>query len=44
MHDSSGHDATVEALDKIIDFGKSNGYTFSNLKEDMKAMRHSVNN
>lgn len=44
MHDSSGHEATVEALDEIIDFGKSNGYTFANLKEDMSAMRHSVNN
>lgn len=44
MHDSSGHKATVDALKDIIDFGKSNGYTFMPITKDTPIVIHSVNN
>lgn len=44
MHDSQGHEATVEALEKIITYAKDNGYVFSNLTDNTTPVRHGVNN
>jgi len=44
MHDSAGHEATVSALENIIDYGKNNGYTFEIITESTPVVVHSVNN
>ena len=44
MHDSAGHEATVSALENIIDYGKNNGYTFEVITESIPVVVHSVNN
>lgn len=44
MHDSAGHEATVQALRNIITYGKINGYTFKAITSQMKAVRHRINN
>jgi len=44
MHDSAGHEATVNALKKIIEYGKAYGYSFDVITEDTPVVEHSVNN
>ena len=44
MHDSSGHNATLNALEGIIEYAKANGYTFATIKSDTSPVRHGVNN
>lgn len=44
MHDSSGHDATANALRNIIHFGKEYGYTFKTITSDTPVVAHGVNN
>ncbi len=44
MHDSGGHTATVNALRRIIEYGKNNGYTFKAITSDTYPVRHGVNN
>lgn len=44
MHDSYGHDATANALKRIISYGKENNYTFKAITEDTPLVRHGVNN
>jgi len=42
MHDRSSY--TVDALDKILKWGKSNGYVFLGLNENVISVHHKVNN
>lgn len=44
MHDFSGAKATSEALESIIDFGISNGYTFMPITFNTEPITHGVNN
>ncbi len=44
MHDGFGHEATAEALQRIIDYAKYNGYEFSAISENTVPVQHSVNN
>lgn len=44
MHDSAGHEATVNALRNIIIYGKTYGYTFETITESTPVVIHSVNN
>ena len=44
MHDSSGHDASANALRKIILYGKENNYTFKAITENTPVVRHGVQN
>jgi len=44
MHDSSGHNATVNALRNIIQYGKTYGYTFDVITENTPVVVHGVNN
>lgn len=44
MHDSSGHDATADALRNIIQFGKEYGYSFKTITSDTPVVAHGVNN
>lgn len=44
MHDSSGHDATANALRDIITFGKTYGYSFKTITSDTPVVVHRVNN
>lgn len=44
MHDFSDNYKTIEALESIIDFGLSNGYTFDKITENTQAVRHNPNN
>lgn len=44
MHDFGGNTKTLNALESIIDFGLSNGYTFSKITESTEMVTHSVNN
>lgn len=44
MHDGYGHQATADALQKIIDYAKENGYVFSAITEDTIPIQHGVNN
>lgn len=44
MHDSAGHEATVNALRNIIYFGKTYGYTFDVITESTPVVAHRVNN
>lgn len=44
MHDSAGHEATVNALRDIISFGKTYGYTFDVINETTPVVAHGVNN
>ena len=43
-HDSHGKQTTVEALPQIIDYYRSQGYTFKGLTVDSVAAHHGVNN
>ena len=44
MHDFNGNTKTLNALEDIIDYGISNGYTFSKITESTAMVTHSVNN
>ena len=44
MHDSAGHEATVEALPTIIEHYQSLGYTFKAIDRSALASHHGVNN
>lgn len=44
MHDSASHMATLNALRDIIDYGKSNGYSFRAIDSSTPSVRHLVNN
>ena len=43
-HDGYGHNETAEALPKIIDYAKEEGYQFSAISEDTIPVQHNVNN
>lgn len=44
MHDFENNDKTLNALKKIIEYGKNNGYTFQKLTTTSEKIRHHVNN
>lgn len=44
MHDSAGHNATVNALRNIIQYGKTYGYTFDVITENTPVVAHPVYN
>jgi len=44
MHDSAGHNATVNALRNIIRYGKEYGYSFNVITNDTPVVAHGVNN
>ena len=44
MHDTDAKDTTVQALPQIIDYYRSQGYTFKGLTVDSVAAHHEVNN
>lgn len=44
MHDGYGHQPTADALQKIIDYAKENGYVFSEITEETIPVQHGVNN
>ncbi len=43
-HDGYGHNETVAALQKIIDYAKEEGYQFSAISEDTIPVQHNANN
>lgn len=44
MHDFENNYKTIEALKQIIEYGKSNGYTFEKITIETPPIRHQVNN
>ena len=44
MHDTDAKDTTVQALPQIIDYYRSQGYTFKGLTVDSVSAHHGVNN
>lgn len=44
MHDSGAKAATTAALQRIIDYGNANGYTFASIPEGMTPIHHPINN
>ena len=44
MHDASTKKTTLEALKKIIEYGKENGYTFAKISKNTRAIHHHINN
>ena len=44
MHDSAGHEATVNALRNIISYGKTYGYSFDVITADTPVVVHPINN
>lgn len=44
MHDTSAKKSTVEALPKIIKYGKDNGYTFAKITKNTRPSHHHINN
>jgi len=44
MHDFAGNQKTINALEKIIEYGKKNGYRFETITTDTPAIRHDINN
>lgn len=44
MHDFEGNYYTLNALRKIIQYGKRNGYTFANITEETPQIRHRIAN
>lgn len=44
MHDSSNHNMTIDALARIIRYGKANGYTFLPMTDSTAEYHHNVNN
>ncbi len=44
MHDFSGNDKTINALQRIIDYGKANGFEFRAMTAATNEVHHGVNN
>ncbi len=44
MHDFAKNNKTIDALDRIIAFGKENGYVFRKITDETPMVRHAVNN
>lgn len=44
MHDSAGHQATLEALEWIINYGLKNDYFFKSITDDTTQVKHNVAN
>ena len=44
MHDFSGNNKTINALERIIDYGINNGYTFKAITESTPMVTHTPNN
>ena len=44
MHDFSGNTKTLNALERIIDYGIENGYVFEKITEDTPMVNHKPNN
>lgn len=44
MHDFTKNDKTIGALDRIIAFGKENGYVFRKITDETPMVTHAVNN
>ena len=44
MHDFSGNNKTINALENIIEYGKKNGYTFKPITANTRMLRHGINN
>lgn len=44
MHDFAGNEKTVNALERIIDYGIENGYVFRKITDETPMVKHSVNN
>ena len=44
MHDFYGNDKTINALDKMIKYGKKHGYVFLPITASTDAVNHGVNN
>lgn len=44
MHDYAANQQTADALDRIIKYGKQNGYQFDRITGETKAIHHGVNN
>ena len=44
MHDYGSNAQTMEALDRIIKYGKEHGYRFDKITSETKAIHHGVNN
>lgn len=44
MHDYQGNDKTINALEKMIRYGKKNGYTFLPITASTGEIHHTVNN
>ena len=44
MHDFSSNQKGVDALERIIDYGLANGYTFSRITENTPMVTHTPNN
>lgn len=44
LHDTFGKSATAEALPRIIEYGKSHGYTFAPITNSTPVITHPINN
>jgi peptidoglycan/xylan/chitin deacetylase (PgdA/CDA1 family) len=44
MHDYAGNYKTADALRRIIEYGKTHGYSFSTITESTPQVKHTVNN
>ena len=44
MHDFAKNQKTIDALERIINFGLDNGYVFKRITEDTPMVRHAINN
>lgn len=44
MHDFAGNNATKDALKRIIQYGKDNGYVFASITENTKEIHHLISN
>lgn len=44
MHDFSGNQKTLGAVENIINYGLDNGYVFRKITDETPMVRHSINN
>ncbi len=44
MHDTNQKQTTADQLQRVIDYGKENGYSFEAIQKDTPQIHHSVNN
>ena len=44
MHDFAGNDKTINALQRIIDYGKANGFEFRAMTAATGEVHHGINN